>query len=104
MQLHNLQLCPRCNRRVTSPHGLCSGCRENALQCRQCRNINYDDLHGFLCNECGYCKHARFSYTVVSRPSRAPPRIDDERAVSDASDNLMQCNSISCNVIQSHAM
>lgn len=56
--------CPRCNRVVTDKHGLCSRCRENAYQCRQCRNINYENLDAFLCNECGYCKWARFDFSL----------------------------------------
>jgi hypothetical protein len=62
-------LCPRCNRPVTDRHGICRHCRENAFQCRLCRNINYENLDGFLCNECGYCKHARFDYSVACKPS-----------------------------------
>jgi hypothetical protein len=62
-------LCPRCNRPVTDRHGICRHCRENAFQCRLCRNINYENLDAFLCNECGYCKHARFDYTLVCKPS-----------------------------------
>jgi hypothetical protein len=33
-------------------------CGENAHQCRQCRNINYDRPDAFLCIECGYCRCA----------------------------------------------
>ena len=62
-------LCPRCNRPVTDRHGVCRHCRENAFQCRLCRNINYENLDAFLCNECGYCKHARFEFSLVCKPS-----------------------------------
>jgi len=34
--------CPRCSRLVTDAHGVCGYCRENAYQCRSCRNINYE--------------------------------------------------------------
>ena len=57
--------CPRCSRVVTHPRGICSSCRENALQCRACRNINYEFPHGWLCNECGACKHARFEWSLL---------------------------------------
>ena len=34
--------CPRCSRLVRDPHGVCGYCRENAYQCRSCRNIDYE--------------------------------------------------------------
>ena len=34
--------CPRCSRLVTDVHGVCAYCRENAFQCRSCRNIDYE--------------------------------------------------------------
>ncbi|PXF48696.1 putative E3 ubiquitin-protein ligase [Gracilariopsis chorda] len=61
--------CPRCSRAVTDRHGICRNCHENAYQCRQCRNINYENLDGFLCNECGYCKHGRFEFSVIGKPA-----------------------------------
>lgn len=73
----NLQ-CPRCSRPVTDRHGICRNCHENAYQCRQCRNINYENLDGFLCNECGYCKHARFEFSVTGRPTYVAERILNE--------------------------
>jgi hypothetical protein len=56
--------CPRCSRPVPGAHGVCGGCRENAWQCRACRNICYEHLHGFLCNECGACRHGRFEWAL----------------------------------------
>ncbi|CDF35829.1 unnamed protein product [Chondrus crispus] len=73
----NLQ-CPRCSRSVTDRHGICRNCHENAYQCRQCRNINYENLDGFLCNECGYCKHGRFEFSVIGRPTFVAERIANE--------------------------
>lgn len=76
----NLQ-CPRCSRSVTDRHGICRNCHENAYQCRQCRNINYENLDGFLCNECGYCKHGRFEFCVNGRATHVaePIRNEDDR-------------------------
>lgn len=76
----NLQ-CPRCSRSVTDRHGICRNCHENAYQCRQCRNINYENLDGFLCNECGYCKHGRFEFSVNGRATHVaePIRNEDDR-------------------------
>ncbi|KAK9683093.1 hypothetical protein RND81_10G116300 [Saponaria officinalis] len=62
-------LCPRCSRPVTDRHGICSNCHENAYQCRQCRNINYENLDSFLCNECGYSKYGRFEFNFMAKPS-----------------------------------
>lgn len=66
--LESLQ-CPRCSRPVTDKHGICSNCHENAYQCRQCRNINYENLDSFLCNECGYSKYGRFEFNFMAKPS-----------------------------------
>ncbi|PKA57546.1 Auxin transport protein BIG [Apostasia shenzhenica] len=61
--------CPRCSRSVTDKHGICSNCHENAYQCRQCRNINYENLDSFLCNECGYSKYGRFEFNFMAKQS-----------------------------------
>lgn len=68
LSLEPLQ-CPRCSRPVTDKHGICGNCHENAYQCRQCRNINYENLDSFLCNECGYCKYGRFEFHFMAKPS-----------------------------------
>ena len=76
-QAEKLQ-CPRCSRTVTDKHGICKHCGDNAYQCRHCRNINYEKLDAYLCNECGFCKHARFEYTLVVKPSYVVERITNE--------------------------
>ncbi|KAK2663188.1 hypothetical protein Ddye_001762 [Dipteronia dyeriana] len=68
LSLEPLQ-CPRCSRPVTDKHGTCANCHENAYQCRQCRNINYENLDSFLCNECGYSKYGRFEFNFMAKPS-----------------------------------
>ncbi|XP_060191553.1 auxin transport protein BIG isoform X1 [Lycium barbarum] len=68
LSLEPLQ-CPRCSRAVTDKHGICGNCHENAYQCRQCRNINYENLDSFLCNECGYSKYGRFEFNFMAKPS-----------------------------------
>lgn len=68
LSLEPLQ-CPRCSRPVTDKHGICNNCHENAYQCRQCRNINYENLDSFLCNECGYSKYGRFEFNFMAKPS-----------------------------------
>lgn len=68
LSLEPLQ-CPRCSRAVTDRHGICNNCHENAYQCRQCRNINYENLDSFLCNECGYSKYGRFEFNFMAKPS-----------------------------------
>ncbi|KAD4888024.1 hypothetical protein E3N88_20097 [Mikania micrantha] len=68
LSLEPLQ-CPRCSRPVTDRHGICGNCHENAHQCRQCRNINYEKPDSFLCNECGYSKYGRFEFNFMAKPS-----------------------------------
>lgn len=72
--------CPRCSRAVTDRHGICRNCHENAYQCRQCRNINYEQLDAFLCNECGHSRYGRFDLSFKARPSceHAPVEGDDD--------------------------
>eukprot|EP00177_Eucheuma_denticulatum_P000016 GFKZ01000034.1.p1 GENE.GFKZ01000034.1~~GFKZ01000034.1.p1 ORF type:complete len:5357 (-),score=648.29 GFKZ01000034.1:273-16343(-) len=95
--VENLQ-CPRCSRSVTDRHGICRNCHENAYQCRQCRNINYENLDGFLCNECGYCKHGRFEFSVTGRPTFVAERISSEedrkrasRIIEKEAGNIHRC-------------
>lgn len=83
----NLQ-CPRCSRSVTDRHGICRNCHENAYQCRQCRNINYENLDGFLCNECGYCKHGRFEFSVNGRATHVAEPIRNEEDRKRASKTI----------------
>ena len=78
---NDAMICPRCSQIVVDKHGVCDYCRENAYQCRNCRNINYDDLDGFMCNECGYSKYGRLEATLqVVEGVRSPcePVTDDE--------------------------
>ncbi|KYQ89094.1 hypothetical protein DLAC_10325 [Tieghemostelium lacteum] len=70
--------CPRCSRIVADKHGICKHCHENAFQCKQCRNINYENLDGFLCNECGFCKHARFEYSFTCKPTVSIEKIENQ--------------------------
>ncbi|KAK9817780.1 hypothetical protein WJX72_002069 [[Myrmecia] bisecta] len=70
--------CPRCSHIVHDPHGVCRYCHENAYQCRHCRNINYESLDGFLCNECGHSRFGRFVHTVWAAASPAYPALAGE--------------------------
>lgn len=69
-------MCPRCSRIVHDKNGICRHCRENAHQCRQCRNINYENLNAFQCNECGHSKYGTFSFTFNARQSFASERME----------------------------
>ena len=68
--------CPRCH--IDVHRGVCPQCRENAYQCRQCRNINYDNLTGFLCNECGHSKYGAFSWSLLAAPGFGVDRVKGE--------------------------
>eukprot|EP00466_Bigelowiella_natans_P009508 jgi/Bigna1/141119/aug1.60_g15827 len=81
--------CPRCNTTVFNKHGLCPNCRENAYQCRQCRNINYEHREGFLCNECGYCRFAKFYYTLYGKASQSVVDINNEAERKQAMDLIL---------------
>jgi E3 ubiquitin-protein ligase UBR4 len=61
--------CPRCSRQVADRYGICRSCGENVYQCRACRFINHEVLDGFLCHECGYCKHGRFEFSLSCAPA-----------------------------------
>jgi len=49
----NILMCPLCAKVVEDKYGICNMCGSNALQCRSCRNVNYDNSDNFLCNLCG---------------------------------------------------
>lgn len=91
--------CPRCSRQVTDRYGICRSCGENSYQCRACRNINYEVLDGFICNECGYCKHGRFDFAVSCAPAYdAEPIVcesDRKRAIVSIEDEAerVRCRS-----------
>ena len=100
--------CPRCSATVPANPGVCSNCGENVFQCHKCRqvlvnsyvmiviffepvvtevqlinnsylrSINYDEKDPFLCNACGFCKYAKFDYTLTARPCCAVDPIENE--------------------------
>ncbi|XP_066587252.1 E3 ubiquitin-protein ligase UBR4 [Prorops nasuta] len=73
--------CPRCSASVPANPGVCANCGENVFQCHKCRAINYDEKDPFLCHACGFCKYAKFDYTLTGRPCCAvdPIESDDDR-------------------------
>ena len=48
------------------------------FQCHKCRSINYDEKDPFLCNACGFCKYAKFEYTLTTRACCAVDPIENE--------------------------
>lgn len=60
--------CPRCSTSVPVNPGVCINCGENVFQCHKCRAINYDERDPFICNSCGYCKFAKFDYSLYAKP------------------------------------
>eukprot|EP01060_Flectonema_neradi_P013628 TRINITY_DN2035_c0_g2_i1.p1 TRINITY_DN2035_c0_g2~~TRINITY_DN2035_c0_g2_i1.p1 ORF type:complete len:5128 (+),score=954.32 TRINITY_DN2035_c0_g2_i1:107-15490(+) len=78
-QLTETLTCPSCNQVITDRHGQCLNCEyENAYQCRQCRNINHDQLDAFLCNECGWCRYGRVDFSLLCRTALAPDVLRNE--------------------------
>ncbi|XP_042144242.1 E3 ubiquitin-protein ligase UBR4-like isoform X1 [Ixodes scapularis] len=70
--------CPRCSASVPANPGVCANCGENVFQCHKCRAINYDERDPFLCNSCGFCKYAKFDYTLTAKPCCAVDPIEGE--------------------------
>ncbi|XP_060810461.1 E3 ubiquitin-protein ligase UBR4 isoform X2 [Amyelois transitella] len=70
--------CPRCSQSVPANPGVCGNCGENVFQCHKCRAINYDEKDPFLCHACGFCKYAKFDYTLTARPCCAVDTIEND--------------------------
>ena len=68
-----------------------SNCGENVFQCHKCRSINYDEKDPFLCNACGFCKYAKFEYTLTSLPCCAVDPIESE---DDRKKAILSINSL----------
>lgn len=83
--------CPRCSASVPANPGVCANCGENVFQCHKCRAINYDEKDPFLCHACGFCKYAKFDYTLTGRPCCAvdPIESDDDRKKTVATINSL---------------
>ena len=80
--------CPRCSASVPANPGICSNCGENVFQCHKCRAINYDEKDPFLCNSCGFCKYAKFEYSLTARPCCAVDTIENEEDRKKALANI----------------
>ena len=83
--------CPRCSASVPANPGVCANCGENVFQCHKCRAINYDEKDPFLCHACGFCKYAKFDYTLTGRPCCAvdPIESDEDRKKTVATINTL---------------
>lgn len=83
--------CPRCSASVPANPGVCANCGENVFQCHKCRAINYDEKDPFLCHACGFCKYAKFDYTLTARPCCAvdPIENDEDRKKTVSSINTL---------------
>lgn len=79
--------CPRCSKIVEDRHGVCS-CGENAFQCGQCRNINYENLGAFFCNECGTSRFCKLEVQLTARVGPAKDRVIDEASKLLAEDKV----------------
>jgi E3 ubiquitin-protein ligase UBR4 len=83
--------CPRCSAQVNANPGICGNCGENVFQCHKCRSINYDEKDPFLCISCGYCKYARFDFSLVCKPCCAvdPIETDEDRKKANSTINTL---------------
>ncbi|CAB4062605.1 UBR4 [Lepeophtheirus salmonis] len=95
--------CPRCSTSVPANPGVCTNCGENVFQCHKCRSINYDEKDPFLCNACGFCKYAKFEYTLNTRPCCAVDPIENEddykKAVTSINSLLEKADKVYRNLI-----
>ena len=80
--------CLRCSANVPANPGVFSNCGENVFQCHKCRAINYDEKDPFLCNSCGFCKYAKFEYSLTARPSCSVDPIENEEDRKKALSNI----------------
>lgn len=83
--------CPRCSASVPANPGVCTNCGENVFQCHKCRAINYDEKDPFLCHACGFCKYAKFDFSLLAKPCCAvePIENDDDRKKTVSSINSL---------------
>ncbi|XP_033099816.1 E3 ubiquitin-protein ligase UBR4-like [Anneissia japonica] len=83
--------CPRCSASVPANPGVCGNCGENVFQCHKCRAINYDEKDPFLCNACGFCKYAKFDFTLTAKACCAvdPIESEDDRKKSTSTINSL---------------
>ncbi|CAG9856656.1 unnamed protein product [Phyllotreta striolata] len=83
--------CPRCSASVPANPGVCANCGENVFQCHKCRAINYDEKDPFLCHACGFCKYAKFDFSLLAKPCCAvePIENDEDRKKTVSSINSL---------------
>lgn len=83
--------CPRCSASVPANPGVCANCGENVFQCHKCRAINYDEKDPFLCHACGFCKYAKFDFSLLAKPCCAvePIENDEDRKKTVSSINTL---------------
>ena len=79
--------CPRCNKPVEDKYGIC-GCGENAFQCLQCRNINYENLDAFLCNECGESRYCKIEIGIKCHPDALYETIHSQEDLTKAQNKI----------------
>lgn len=72
---------------MTHINGICA-CGENALQCPQCRNINYEVSDPFMCKECGVSRYSKFDFSFSVREGFATETIDSEDMKESAVDQI----------------
>ncbi|KAJ5075671.1 e3 ubiquitin-protein ligase ubr4 [Anaeramoeba ignava] len=93
-------ICPRCQVEVHDRFGVCSQCSDNAYQCRQCRNINYENLDGFLCNECGYCRYGKFHFKVDGKKTVAIEPVENDEDLDSSMKTIDKISEESLNLFR----
>ena len=73
-------MCPICGKVVEDKYGICHMCGSNVMQCRSCRNINYEKPDTFFCNLCGISKYCEYKISYDVRKSTESAQVTDEKS------------------------
>jgi len=84
----DILICPACGKVVEDKYGICHMCGENVMQCRNCRNINYQKPDSFICVNCGFCKSLKYDIHVSAMMSFQHNIVDNERSKKICEDNI----------------
>jgi len=93
--------CTMCHQGTPDPRsGLCPHCHENIYQCRECRNINYSHLDGFICSECGYSNCSSFDWSIQAIKSFSHTMIQSD---NDCDASLTKCDELLASAHKSYS-
>lgn len=87
-----LTRCIKCHGGIPDPRsGICPQCYENTYQCLNCRHINYGNLDGFFCSQCGNSYYAVYYVKLRGRHIFCNSNID---YYNDVDQSISRCSSL----------